>query len=302
MIDKLEMLLALAREQHFGRAAEACGVTQPTLSAGLKQLEETLGVLLVNRQSRFIGFTPEGQRVLDWARRIVADARAMRQEIGALKKGLAGHLRIAAIPTALPIIASLTTPFRTHHPEVDFTIVSRNSLEVLAMLENLEIDTGITYLDNEPLGRVRAIPLYNERYRLITAADSPLGDRSEVTWDEVGRIPLCLLTPDMQNRRILDRRLRDAGVEPRPTLQSNSMLVLFSHVRTGAWSSVMPAQVADTLGLTDPIRAIPIREMAAAPLVGLVYPQREPMSPLTSALVTEARKLSQAMLGAPPPD
>jgi DNA-binding transcriptional LysR family regulator len=302
MIDKLEMLLALAREHHFGRAAEACGVTQPTLSAGLKQLEETLGVLLVNRQSRFIGFTPEGQRVLDWARRIVADARAMRQEITALKKGLAGHLRIAAIPTALPIIATLTTPFRTHHPEVDFTIVSRNSLEVLAMLENLETDAGITYLDNEPLGRVRAIPLYHERYRLVTAADSALGDRDEVTWDEVGRIPLCLLTPDMQNRRIIDRRLRDAGVEPRPTLQSNSMVVLFSHVRTGDWSSVMPAQVADTLGLTDPIRAIPIKEMAAAPLVGLVYPQREPMSPLTSALVTEARQLSQAMLGAPPPD
>ena len=79
MIDKLEMLLALAREQHFGRAAEACGITQPTLSAGLKQLEDTLGVLLVNRQSRFVGFTPEGQRVLDWARRIVADSRAMRQ-------------------------------------------------------------------------------------------------------------------------------------------------------------------------------------------------------------------------------
>jgi DNA-binding transcriptional LysR family regulator len=302
MIDKLEMLLALAREQHFGRAAEACGVTQPTLSAGLKQLEETLGVLLVNRQSRFIGFTPEGQRVLDWARRIVADARAMRQEIGALKRGLSGHLRIAAIPTALPMVAALTTPFRTRHPEVEFSILSRNSLDVLAMLENIEIDAGLTYLDNEPLGRVRAVALYHERYRLITAADSPLGARAEVTWAEVGRIPLCLLTPDMQNRRIIDRRLREAGVEPRPTLQSNSMVVLFSHVRTGAWSSVMPAQVADTLGLTDPIRAIPIKETAAPPLVGLVYPQREPMSPLTAALVAEARQLSQAMLGSPPPD
>ena len=78
MIDKLEFLLALAREQHFGRAAEACGVTQPTLSAGMKQLEEQMGVLLVNRGSRFQGFTPEGERVLDWARRIVGDTRAMR--------------------------------------------------------------------------------------------------------------------------------------------------------------------------------------------------------------------------------
>ena len=62
MIDKLEFLIALAQEQHFGRAAEACGVAQPTLSAGIKQLEEMLGVLLVQRGSRFLGFTPEGQR------------------------------------------------------------------------------------------------------------------------------------------------------------------------------------------------------------------------------------------------
>ena len=96
------MLLALAREQHFGRAADACGITQPTLSAGLKQLEESLGVLLVNRQSRFIGFTPEGQRVLDWARRIVGDARAMHDEISALKRGLAGWRRCPPRCRSLP--------------------------------------------------------------------------------------------------------------------------------------------------------------------------------------------------------
>ena len=81
LIDKLELLLALAKERHFGRAAEACGVTQPTMSTSLKQLEEILGVMLVQRGSRFQGFTPEGERTLDWARRIVGDARAMRQEI-----------------------------------------------------------------------------------------------------------------------------------------------------------------------------------------------------------------------------
>ena len=88
MIEKLEYLIALAREKHFGHAAEACGVTQPTLSAGIKQLEETLGVLLVQRGSRFHSFTPEGERVLEWARRIVGDSRAMQQEVRALKKGL----------------------------------------------------------------------------------------------------------------------------------------------------------------------------------------------------------------------
>src|SRR5882724_2554705 len=199
MIDKLEFLLALAQERHFGRAAETCGVSQPTLSAGIKQLEESLGVLLVQRGSRFKSFTPEGERTLDWARRIVGDSRALKQEIDALKVGLSGHLKIAAIPTTLAMVAEITTPYRERHPNVRFTILSRNSMEILGLLENLEIDAGITYLDNEPLGRVTAIPFYEEHYRLITSAEGWLGDREKVTWAEVGSVPLCLLTPDMQN-------------------------------------------------------------------------------------------------------
>src|SRR6266566_9616940 len=142
MLDKLEYLMALAREQHFGRAAETCGVTQPTLSAGIKQLEETLGVLLVQRGSRFIGLTPEGERTLDWARRIVGDARAMRQEINGLKDKLSGEIRIAAIPTVLGMVASLTRPFRARHPDVRFRVVSCTSADVLGLLENLEVDAG----------------------------------------------------------------------------------------------------------------------------------------------------------------
>lgn len=298
MIDKLEFLLALAREKNFGKAAEACGVTQPTLSAGIKQLEDSFGLLLVQRSSRFIGFTAEGERVLDWARRIVGDARAMRQEVQALKSGLIGHLKVAAIPTALGMVSTLTTPYRAKHPNVKFTILSRTSIEVLGMLENLEVDAGITYIDNEPLGRARSIPLYTEQYRLLTSKDSPLGGRDSVTWAEVGRIPLCLLTPDMQNRRIIDKLLRDAsGADPEPTLESNSMIVLFSHVRTGQWASVMPEKLADTLGLTERLRAIPIVEPEAVHTIGLVVPDRDPMSPLVAALMAEAKLLSATQGG-----
>ncbi len=170
MIDKLEYLMALARERHFGRAAEACGVTQPTLSAGVKQLEAQLGVLLVQRGSRFIGFTPEGERTLDWARRILADSRTLHEEMRALKSGLAGQIRIAAIPTALAMVAELTPPLPRAHPDVRFTIFSMTSIQILTALENLEIDAGITYLDNEPLGRVNMVPLYRERYCLLTSS------------------------------------------------------------------------------------------------------------------------------------
>jgi DNA-binding transcriptional LysR family regulator len=293
LIDKLDFLLALARERHFGRAAEACGVTQPTLSAGVKQLEEQMGVLLVNRGSRFQSFTPEGEKVLEWARRIVGDTRAMRAEINSLRHGLTGQLRIAAIPTALAMVASLTTPFRLRHPNVRFTIMSRTSIEVLEKLENLEIDAGVTYLHNEPLGRVTAIPLYRERYRLITSSDAPLGDRESVTWAEVAQVPLCLLTPNMQNRRIIEGLLRSAGGNPQPTLESNSMIVLFSHIHTGKWSSIMPLNLAETFGFAEPIRAIPIVEPDASHTVGLVAGPREPHTPLVTALLEEAMALAE---------
>ncbi len=295
MIDKLGFILALAREQHFGRAAETCGVTQPTLSAGVKQLEQQMGVLLVNRGSRFQSFTPEGQRVLEWARRIVGDTRSMREEINSLRHGLTGRLRIAAIPTALAMVAALTTPYRERHPNVQFTIYSRNSIEVLDLLENLEIDAGITYVENEPLGRVSTVPLYRERYRLLTSADAPLGNRDSVTWAEVAQVPLCLLTPDMQNRRIIDRLLKSAGGESRPTLESDSMILLFSHVRTGRWASVMPAKLAATLGLTDTLRAIPITDPEAVQTIGLVVPSRAPMIPITAALVEQARRVAPSL-------
>lgn len=292
MIDRLESFIALARARHFGKAAEELGITQPTLSASIKQLEDQLGVMLVLRGSRFQGLTPEGEQVLAWARRIVGDAHTMKEEMRAARHGLSGRLRIAAIPTALAMVAQLTTPFREKHPGVTFTVLSRTSVEVLSMLGNFDIDAGITYLDNEPLGRVVSVPLYAERYQLITAVGNPLSDRRQVSWAEVADLPLCLLTPDMQNRRIIDQHLAEAGTSARPTLESNSMIVLFSHIRTGKWSSIMPLNLAETFGFTEPIRAIPIVEPDASHTVGLVAAQREPHTPLVAALLDEAMALA----------
>jgi DNA-binding transcriptional LysR family regulator len=295
VIDKLEFLLALAQEQHFGRAAEACGVTQPTLSAGIKQLEHGFGIPLVNRGSRFQDFTPEGKRVLDWARRIVSDTRAMREEVLALKNGLSGRLRIAAIPAALVMIEMLTTQYRERHPDVQFTVLSRNDEQILDLLENLEIEAGVTYIDDEPIGRVAAMSLYRERYCLLTAVDGPFGDRTQVKWAEVAQLPLCLLTPDTRSRRLIEGLLRDAGGVPRPSLESDSMMVLYAHARTGRWATVMPSRIAATLGLTDVLRAIPIVEPEASHTIGLVVPARQPMKPLTAALVAEAKRTARRL-------
>ncbi|MEI3806570.1 LysR family transcriptional regulator [Agrobacterium sp. CCNWLW32] len=290
MIDKLEFFIALARAEHFGRAAEECGVSQPSLSAAIRQLEDQLGVVLVVRAARFQGLTPEGQRVLEWARRIVGDTRTMREEMRAARKGLAGHIQLAVIPTALAMVPRLTESFQARHPDVTFSVTSRTSLQVLSQIENLEIDAGISYLDNEPLGRVTTVPLYSERYHLITAGGTPLADQESVTWKQVSGLRLCLLTSDMQNRRIINKHMAEAGVEAKPTLESNSMIVLFSHIRTGQWASIMPRNLAESFGFPKQIKIIPITEPDAEHLVGLIATHREPHTPLVSALLHEARQ------------
>lgn len=293
MIDKLEMFIALARERHFGRAAESCGVTQPSLSVAIRQLEEQLGVQLVWRGSRFGGLTPEGARVLDWARKIVADSRTMKEEMRAARQGLSGRIRLGVIPTALSMASELTMAFAKRHPNVRFTIFSRTSVEILAMLENLEIDAGVSYLDNEPLGHVTTVPLYRERYTLVCAPGHILFERHEVGWAEVGSAPLCLLTPDMQNRRIIDQYLAAAGVTEGPTVESNSTVVIIAHVMSGRWATILPTKLAAFHMRGKKLRMIPIRQPDVAHSVGLFAPHREPHTPVLAALLQEAGSIAE---------
>ena len=289
MIDKLEMFIALAAERHFGRAAEVCGVTQPSLSSAIRQLEDQLGVQLVYRGSRFQGLTPEGQSVLDWARKISGDVRAMKDEMRSVHAGLTGVLRMGVIPTALPMVADLTAPFMAHHPNVRVTILSRTSVEILAGIESLELDAGITYLDNEPLGRVSQVPLYVEYYRFLCRAESPLAQRDRVTWAEVAGEPLCLLTADMQNRRIVNQLLAEAGVRVQPTVESNSSIALIAHVRSGKWASVVPMRLAQMFQ-DGALQSIPIVQPEAEHVVGLILTRRDPQTPVLAALIDEATR------------
>ena len=293
MIERLDMFIALAQARHFGRAAEAMGVSQPTLSAAIRQLEAQLGVMLVLRGSRFQGLTPEGVRVLDWARRIVGDARTMRAELQAARSGLSGHVALAVIPTALATVARLTTDFAALHPNVRFRVVSATSAEVLAGIEDLSVDAGITYLDNEPLGRVVAVPLFHERYVLVVRADAAAAGRAAIAWADLGGLPLCLLTPDMQNRRIIAGHLAAAGVAAEPAVESNSTIVLVSHVLAGGWATILPERAAEPFLSTGPLVAVPLIDPDARHVVGLVAPRREPHTPVIAALLAGARRMAE---------
>ena len=233
----------------------------------------------------------EGERVLEWARRIVSDARGLRQDVEALKRGLTGHLRIAAIPTALPMVASLTTPFQARHPEVRYTVLSRTSEEILELLANLNIDAGLTYIDNEPLGNVTKIALYKERYCLVTEKTNPFAKRTSVTWAEAATVPLCLLTRDMQNRRIIDRALQKAYADATVMLeeQFDDRAVLAHPVRALVEHHAGEAH-RRLFGLSQDIKTIPIVDEHEVYTVGLVAGPREPLTPLVSALMLEAKQ------------
>jgi DNA-binding transcriptional LysR family regulator len=286
----LEYIVALARERHFARAAAACNVTQPTLSAGIKQLEESLNILIVERRQRFVGFTPEGERVLAWAQRVLADYGGLTQELSELREGLAGQIQIGAIPVSLPSLALLTAPFSAIHSRTRYQVISQTSAEIQRGLDDFTIDVGITYLDNEPLSRVRTVPLYKERYVLITRGASGFSGLSSIGWAMAATLPLCLLTPSMQNRRIIDAQFHAAGVKPNAIIETNSLVTLWSHIRYGKWSTIVPQTFLLLLERRHDWLSIPLVEPEAIHTLGLVAADREPLAPLTRALLEFAQR------------
>ena len=298
MLDKLEFLLALDRDKQYGRAADSCGVAQPTLSLGIQSLEEMLNAPLVRRSSRFQGFTPEGERVLVWARRIVGDAHAMRQEIFGLQSGVGSLIRLAAVPSAMTIVSTLTTPFQARHSGTRFMVLSRPSDVLVHLLHQRDIDAGITYLDNDPLTDTITIPLYREQYLLLTTRDGPCGSAQSINWTDVARLPLCLLTRDLQYRRIIDDTMKQLDLSPVPAIETDSETALISHVQTGHLVSVVPRSMVDALHAPGNLRALPILNPEISHTLGLVVSNRFPIHATVESLMKEARALCPPELSA----
>ncbi len=300
VLRQLEYLVALAREKHFGRAAEACHVSQPTLSAALRLLEEDLGAPLVERGHRFVGLTPQGERAVEHAQRILADAVNMRRSLEEFSKGLTGRLRFGAIPTALPIVSLLTGPFHSRHPGVTVAVLSMTSKEIERGIDAFELDVGLTYLDAEPIEGVRTKPVCAEEYMLLTPEVGPFAGRTQVSWSEAAEVPLCLLTADMQNRRIVDGIFRSVGASPVPSVETNSIFNLVTHVSAGQWSAVAPRHLLRFFGVPRGTRALELVDPTASRTLGLVMSDRDPPSPLARNLFALALPADLAARIEPP--
>lgn len=285
LIRQLEYLVALAREQHFGRAAAACHASQPALSTAIRKLEVQLGVTIVQRGRRFDGLTPEGRRVVGWAHRILAERDGLRTDLDRMREGFSATVRIGAIPTAVPATPLLTAPLASRHPLARVRIEVLSSRDIVRGLADFELDAGLTYLQTDVAAGLHGLELYRERYLLLTAADGPLADERTVDWAAAAQLPLCALVTTMQNRRILEARIAAAGARLEPAVESDTVAALYAHVTTGRWSSIIAHAWLHAFGVPPGLCVVPMAEPSPRPTIGLVTADHEPTSIVASALI-----------------
>ena len=289
LLRQLEYLVALARARHFAKAAQACYVSQPTLSEGIRKLEDELGIPLVQRGRRFDGLTPEGERVVLWAQRILADRDAMQGEIQALRAGLSGRLRIGTVPTASTAVALLTQPFCAANPLATVQVFADlQAVDIVNRLRTYELDAAVTYQSSVAADDFTFLPLYQERYVLLPQRPAPGSGPAEISWEEAAQYPLCLLHPMMQGRQVLDAVFETAGVTVTPRVETDSIASLFAQVRAGHWASVVPHAWLHVFGVPAGMRAVPLVRPVRTERIGLVLPSREPRSVLAQALIDVA--------------
>lgn len=292
---QLQYLVALNEESHFGRAAERCHVSQPSLSSAIKQLEHIIGVPLVMRGRRFLGFTPEGERVVEWAKRVTSQRDAMLTELSQMRDNLEGRIRIGAMPNSSPVLPVFSRLLTDQHPDVDVEIRFLGFEETRQALASFSLDVGITYIDEDSLSDLHSLPVYVERLELLVPEDSKWAKRDSITWKDAAMLPLCLLDKSMYERRIVDEAFATAGCAPEPVVTaSDSILNLIFHVMFADLVTVVPSHFSRLPGIMPGTKAIRLTEPEINRKVGLVWLPTEPMMPMAKVMVGIAEELRKS--------
>lgn len=283
--------VAVAKERHFARAAERCGVSQPTLSAGLASFERELGKRLIIRDRRFVGLTQEGEAVLPWAQQMLAARDAMNLAAETPSGPLHGELRLGVIPAAMPLSGSIVQALRAVESEISLSVQSLTSREISNRLLASELDAGITYLDHEPLPDTLAVSLYQETYRFLTRK-TPDMMSTTISLGKALEMPLCVLHQGMQNRRILDQRLAERGHSLQPQATADSYVALLSLVKTGDFASIIPDSYAHLLRGLEWAQIMAFESPLPSSRIGLIVHNRALLGPMAKTALAAARRWS----------
>lgn len=303
LFDGYRYLAALQQHRHFGRAAAACHITQPALSNALRALEQHFGIAIVRRGRQYEGLTPEGETLLAGAHRILREQEVLVQQLAAGQAKPAGRLVIAAVPTALPIAARFCSVLVQRHPGLQPVLQSLSSQDLEAGLDTLAVDLGLGYtgrLTGAATRRLQAWPQYVEHYHLLRRVEDAaprLRFGAPLRWADAATLPMCMLSPEMHNRAILDRHFASLGIVVRPALETNSVTALLAAVQAGPLAAVLPGALVATLTGQCGLEARPLVEPELRTPIGFMAASGapQPRALLAAlALATDSAWLAQA--------
>lgn len=287
-IKQLKFLIALDQTRHFGQAAALCHITQPTLSMRLRNLEEELDLVLVERGQRFEGFTEAGERILAWARTLLAAHDGLQAEAASCRGQVVGSLRLGSVPLASFNPMALLLPLREKFPELQFQLSSSTSEQIVDGLSRNQLDLGICYLDQVNSSFFDVIELGTTTMGLLHDTRHYQFEQSELAWDELRDLPLGLLSKGMHYRQSLDLSFRSRGLAPLAVLESDSTFQLIQAITSGMCCAVMPLNCG-LEDLSEHMRITPISEASVLSPVGLLLRRSEPRSAIAEQCFNQAR-------------
>ncbi len=291
LLVSMRYLVALDEHKHFARAAQSCFVTQPALSNALRALEEEFGSSIVKRGRTFVGFTPEGERLLDSARRMLREEELLKQDLSSVSGQPQGRLSVGVVPSAEPVAARFAAMLQARHPGIKPVVRSMSSQEIEEGLEQLTLDMGLGFIERvrPGVGKLQTVPQYTEHYFLVRKAAQPgeLGMHfgPPMAWQEAATLPLCLMTSEMYNRHIVDGAFAEVGVKVQPVLETNSLLTLALSAVGGSVCAVMPGALVGAVRAYRELEARPLSGPEVRTSIGFMFQTAERHSrPLEAAL------------------
>ncbi|WP_336491638.1 LysR family transcriptional regulator [Methylobacterium nigriterrae] len=291
---QFEYLLAVVDEEHFGRAAARCNVTQPSLSIGIKHLESELNVqiFLRGRGHRFHGLTPEGEIIVKWARKAVAHCRAMRDEI-ATWRAHSGRLRIGVTPSMSLILPALLQRVRAEHPDIIMDVRSIGSDARKVELNQSSLDVVLTHLDTIEFEHCKTLKVCTEELSLLVPDVPELAGRASITWREAAEMPLALLHSAQDERRFVDSVFASLGCHPVARAEADSIIHLMLQVQFGGLCTIVPAHFTRVPGLPRGTKVLQLIDPVVSRQVDLLWAEGEAMTPLINLLVSAVKDLNE---------
>ncbi len=293
---ELEYLVTLADLRHFGRAAEACFVSQPTLSTQLKKLEDELGVQLVERAPRQVMLTEAGAEIVDRARAVLRDVEQIREVARRTKDPQAGTIRLGVFPTLGPYLLPHIVPkIHETYPQLELLLFEEKTERLLQKLGDGQIDAALLALPVED-ERLHVEPLFDEPFVVALPVDHCLSKRKALSIDDLAEHTVLLLE---DGHCLRDQALdvcQMASANEKPGFRATSLETLRQMVAAGVGITLLPTLATKLPGASNAIHLCKFKNPAPGRTIGLVWRRSSAVGAFLGELAKSIKTLPASLL------